>query len=220
MADRLRNIAACGPGIWATRIVSVLIVSYLAVLGGGLLSLPSSAEAIGDPWYAIMEVLILLLMPALLMFAVAIRECATANGKLPGACAVIFFSALTILTMTVHFLLLTVSREPLIVASAWWSRAFAFEWPSLVYALDILAWDVFFPLGMAFGAFAVDGTPQARWLKLSMLASGAVALAGLAGAFTGNMLIRDIAIPGYTLFLLPVTHFARQHFRGLQKDDG
>jgi hypothetical protein len=54
------------------------------------------------------------------------------------------------ITCSVHFVILTVSRQIVAAGFPWATQFFSFEWPSVVYALDILAWDVFFALSMLF----------------------------------------------------------------------
>lgn len=72
-----------------------------------------------------------------------------------------------------------------------------FEWPSAAYAVDIFAWDVFFALSMFFSAPVFSGSKLAIYIRTLMLASGALALARLAGVVTGDMHIRNIGIVGY-----------------------
>ena len=57
----------------------------------------------------------------------------------------------------VHFCVLTLSRQPEFVGRPWESLVFTFAWPSVVYAVDILAWDVFFPLSVLFAARSSGG---------------------------------------------------------------
>ena len=47
------------------------------------------------------------------------------------------------LTCTVHFVILTLSRQPEFAEQSWLPLVLSFKWPSVVYALDILGWDVF-----------------------------------------------------------------------------
>ena len=56
------------------------------------------------------------------------------------------------LTCSVHFVILTLSRQPEFTAQPWLPLVLSFKWPSVVYALDILGWDDFFPLSMLFAA--------------------------------------------------------------------
>ena len=80
---------------------------------------------------------------------------------------------------------------------------FSFRWPSLVYALDILAWDFFFPLGALFAAPAVQGAGLARAVRILLFASAVLALVGLSGVPLANMQVRNIGIIGYAV-LFPI----------------
>jgi hypothetical protein len=42
---------------------------------------------------------------------------------------------------------------------------FSFKWPSVVYALDILGWDIFFPLSMWFAAPVFSGSGRATSIR-------------------------------------------------------
>ncbi len=67
----------------------------------------------------------------------------------------------------------------------------------MVYALDILAWDVFFALSMLFAA-PVFGTGRLeKAVRVLMVASGVLSLAGLAGVPLADMGIRNPGILGY-----------------------
>lgn len=75
-----------------------------------------------------------------------------------------------------------------------------------MYALDILAWDVFFPLAALFAAFAVHGSGLARLARILLFGSAALAFIGLAGVPLANMSIRNIGIIGYVV-LFPIASF-------------
>ncbi|MFN2371195.1 MAG: hypothetical protein ABR506_08585 [Candidatus Krumholzibacteriia bacterium] len=79
----------------------------------------------------------------------------------------------------------------------WQPLVLSFRWPSVVYALDILAWDVFFPLAMLLAAPVFAGGGFVGWIRRLMVTSGLLALAGLAGVVTGNMQLRNVGIVGY-----------------------
>ena len=82
----------------------------------------------------------------------------------------------------------------------------SFTWPSVVYALNILAWDVFFALSMLFAAPVFWGSRLAAWIRVLMIASGVLALAGLSGVVVGDMQLRNIGIVGYLgVFLIVAT---------------
>jgi hypothetical protein len=90
----------------------------------------------------------------------------------------------------------------------------SFKWPSVVYALDILAWDIFFPLSMLFAAPVFRGSRLAAWIRVLMSASGVLALAGLSGVVAGDMQLRNISIVGYVgVFLVVAPLLAVQFYR-------
>jgi hypothetical protein len=61
-------------------------------------------------------------------------------------------------TSVVHFCVLTLSRQREFAGRPWESLVFPFAWPSVVYALDTLAWDVFIPLSVLFAALVFRGS--------------------------------------------------------------
>ncbi len=112
-------------------------------------------------------------------------------------------SMCAVVTCCVHFAVLTLSREPTFTAATWTPLVFAFQWPSVVYALDILAWDLFFPLAALSAAGAVHGVGLAGLARGLLLGSAALAFVGLAGIPMVNMNIRNIGIIGYVV-LFPI----------------
>ena len=90
------------------------------------------------------------------------------------------------------------ARAQTAVAGLAWAPLFlSFHWPSVVYALDILAWDVFFPLAVLFAAPVFGGSRLATSIRVLLLASGALALGGLSGVILGDMRLRNIGVVGY-----------------------
>jgi hypothetical protein len=114
-----------------------------------------------------------------------------------GLAAIVFMSLLTALTVSVHFVLLTVGRQAAFSGLPWMPLFLSFTWPSVAYALDILAWDVFFALSVLFAAPVFRGDGLTGWIRALLIVSGVLALAGLSGVFAGNMQLRAIGIAGY-----------------------
>jgi len=75
---------------------------------------------------------------------------------------------------------------------------FGFKWPSTFYAIDIVAWDVFFALALLFAVPAFART-EARWARRGLIASGSLSLIGLIGPFANALGWRTIGIIGYTV---------------------
>jgi hypothetical protein len=186
-------------GVAAGFTVAVLCVVYATVLAIGLATLPSPDRPIHDPWFTMMEVLILAIAPGMVAFTVGLHAWASAEHKPLALLSVLFMSMCAVITCCVHFALLTLSRHPAYAGPEWSSLIFSFSWPSVAYALDILAWDLFFPLAAVFAAFAVRGSGRASLVRALLLGSAALAFIGLAGVPLANMSIRNIGIIGYVV---------------------
>jgi hypothetical protein len=188
---------ARGLGILSAAATVILVLAYAVTLTVGLVSLESPQEPIGDPMFTILEVLIIVMMPAMVALMVAVHAWAPLRAKALTLTSLVFMTLLAGVTCIVHFCVLTLSRQPEFAGQSWLPLVLSFTWPSVVYALDILAWDIFFPLSMLFAAPAFGGTRLAAWIRVLMIASGVLSLAGLSGVVTGNMQLRNIGIVGY-----------------------
>ena len=179
--------------------ITVLIVSalYAIVLAIGFANLPSPDAPIGDPYFTMLEVLILLLAPAMVALMATVHSWTPLESKSLSLVALSFTVMLATVTCSVHFSILTLSGQPGFGGEGPAGALLSFRWPSLVYALDILAWDVFFALAMLFAAVVFQGPGLHRAIRLSMVVSGVLALAGLTGVALGDMTIRTIGIVGY-----------------------
>jgi hypothetical protein len=100
-------------------------------------------------------------------------------------------------TCGLHFCILTLSRQPEFAGQPWLPLVFSFEWRSVAYALDIVGWDVFFAISMLLAAPVFSGSRLAAWIRVLMIASGVLSLAGLSGVVVGDMEVRNIGIVGY-----------------------
>ncbi len=144
-------------GIASASGTVLLCAAYGVTLVAGLLSVRSSQEPVGDPFFTILEVLIVFIMPLIVALMVAVHAWAPAEAKVFGSIAVVFASLLAGLTCSVHFVLLTVGRQAAFSGLARTPPNLSFTWPSVPYALDILAWDVFFSLSVLFAAPVFSG---------------------------------------------------------------
>jgi hypothetical protein len=190
-------------GIFSATASVVLLIAYAVTLAGGLASLESPQQPIGDPMFTILEVLIIAMMPAMVALMVSVHAWAPEHAKTLSLTSLVFMGLLAGVTCVVHFCVLTLSRQPEFAGQPWESLIFPFTWPSVVYALDILAWDIFFPLSMLFAAPVFRGSRLAAWICVLMIASGVLALAGLSGVVVGDMQLRNIGIVGYVgVFLI------------------
>ena len=206
-------------GIFSAAVTVILLVAYTVTLTVGLASLNSPDQPIGDPMFTILEVLIILMMPAMVALMVAVHAWAPTHAKPLTLTAVVFMGLLAGVTCVVHFCVLTLSRQPEFAGQQWLPLVLSFKWPSVVYALDILAWDVFFPLSMLFAAPVFGGGRLAARIRALMIASGVLSLAGLSGVVTGNMQWRNIGIVGYVgVFLFVAALLAILFYRTTPKE--
>jgi hypothetical protein len=191
-------------GIFSAAATVILLVAYAVTLTVGLATLESPQQPIGDPMFSILEVLIIMMMPAMVALMVAAHAWAPMHAKTLSLTSVVFMGLLAGVTCSLHFAILTLSRQPEFAGQPWLPLVFSFEWPSVAYALDILAWDVFFALSMLFAAPVFGGSRLAAWIRVLMIASGVLALAGLSGVVVGDMQLRNIGIVGYVGVFLVV----------------
>ncbi|MEO6381493.1 MAG: hypothetical protein ABIO35_05720 [Nitrobacter sp.] len=184
-------------GVLAALAVLLAALAYGVTLGLGFASLASPEQPIGNPYFTILEVLILVLAPAMVVLMVAVHAWAPREYRALGLVAVCMMVMLATETTSVHFMILTLSHHPGFDSQAGGNRVLTFKWPSVVYALDILGWDGFFALSMAFAAPVFSGGGIRRAIRFGMIVSAALALFGLTGVSTGNMMLRDVGIAGY-----------------------
>lgn len=102
-------------------------------------------------------------------------------------------------TTVVHFVELAVARHIDPAALSGYARIFGFQWPSIFYAIDIVAWDVFFGLALLFAAPAFARHRGTAVVRFGLLASGTLCLIGLIGPFADALAWRAIGISGYTV---------------------
>ena len=191
-------------GIFSAAATLILLVAYAITLAVGLASLESPQEQIGDPMFSILEVRIIVMMPAVVSLMAAVHAWAPPQAKTLSLISVVFMGMLAGLTCCLHFVVLTLSRQTAFGGQPWLPLFMSFKWPSVVYALDILGWDVFFALSMLFAAPVFRGNRLAASIRALMIASGVLSLAGLSGVVLGDMRFRNIGIVGYVGVFLGV----------------
>ena len=186
-------------GAVSGALVAALTAAYAAALVAGLRSLPSPDVPIGDPWFTAMELLILAIAPATVALMAALHAATPADRAPHGLLAVVFAACCAVLTCAVHLAVLTLARDVAFAGAPWSTVVFPFRWPSVVYLLDVLAWDLFFPLAAFFAARTLPGPGPERWIRRLLDASAALAFAGLAGIALDDMAVRNVGILGYAL---------------------
>lgn len=177
--------------------VFFLLIAYVVTLILGFLSLKSPEDPIGDPFFTILELLIVVMAPLMVIVMIAVHAYASPETRMYSLTALAFMVIMASITCSVHFVILTVSRQIEAAGFPEASLFFSFEWPSVAYTMDILAWDFFFALSMLFAAPVFKKGRLEKTVRILMIASGVLSLAGLIGVPLANMNIRNIGILGY-----------------------
>jgi hypothetical protein len=186
-------------------VVFALIVVYAVTTILGFLSLKDPLDQIGDPYFTMMEILIILMVPFMVVSMIAVHAYATQEVKAYSYTALAFMIVMAVITSSLHFVVLTVSRQIEAAGFTWAPLFFSFNWPSVAYTADILAWDWFFALSILFAVPVFKGDGLKRVLRYLMIASGVLSLVGLLGVPLAIMnveywlTVRNIGIVGYAL---------------------
>jgi hypothetical protein len=85
----------------------LLIVAYAITLAAGLLTLPSPQVPIGDPYFPILEILIILMTPVMVALMVAVHAWSPPDSKTFSLMALVFMVLMAGLTCSLHFVILT-----------------------------------------------------------------------------------------------------------------
>lgn len=172
-------------------------VAYVVTMIAGFVSAGNLTDPMKDPYLAIMELMIVVQAPIVVMMFAVIHAYAKRANRTWSLTAFALVCLLAGITISVHFVMLTVGRQVSPAAIPGFSHLLGWQWPSVSYAIEILAWDFFFGLALLAAAPIFGGHRLGRSVRIGMLVAGTLCLAGLAGVVVGNMQIRNIGIVGY-----------------------
>lgn len=158
-------------GRWSAFTVCVIGVAYMAALASGF-AIYGLAAPIVDPLLAVMEVLTLVSALFLLVMMAALHDYASATRKVYGALALALMTLVVGMTSAVHFVELTALRQ---------LGTGVIVWPSVPYAVELLAWDLLLGLSLLFAACVFEGNGPAGRVRWGLSISGALCLAGVLG---------------------------------------
>jgi hypothetical protein len=190
-------------GRWSAWIIVAISGAYAAIMVAGFGSLGNLTDPLPDPYLAVAELLILLMAPVMVVLMAAVHACAPVHLRMFSMIAFGWMLVAACLTMTVHVVELVVARRVDPAAVPGFPRLFDFAWPSMLYAVDVVAWDLLLGLSLLFAAFVFTGR-RYRAVRWGLLASAALCLVGLVGPATDVLAWRGIGIFGYAV-VFPVT---------------
>jgi hypothetical protein len=189
--------ASCRIGKAAALALVFFGVVYIVITTLGLVSLKSPQEPIPDPYFFLMELLIVVTAPLYVVVMIAVHTTASRSVKVYSLMALALMIVCATITTSVHFVVLTVGRQVTFTSVSWMPLFLSFKWPSVVYALDILAWDWFYGLSVLFAAAVFKGGRLQLALRITLALSGILSLAGLIFLPFGDIQLRMVGIFGY-----------------------
>ena len=173
--------------------VTIVGAAYLVVLATAMLRVGLSTP-ISDPILAVMEVLTIASALPLLGVAAALYVIMAPAQKTTGVLLLSLTTLFAGTTCAVHFLELTVGRQ---------RGVGGLVWPSVPYAAELLAWDVFLGMALLVAARGLPATAESRTTRVALQLAGYLCLAGTVGPLIGRMRWQLIGVAGYAL-VLPV----------------
>lgn len=179
-------------GLTSALALFAIGVGYAIVTGIGIAG--AGDAPIKDPTLAVMEGLTLLSAPPIVVLFAAIHVRAAPAQKTWSLVAFGFALIMAALTASVHFVGLSTGRQ---------SGEWLLQWPSVAYAIELLAWDLFLGLALLFASFALGQTKGERRARWALAIAGALSLVGTIGPLAGDMALQRLGIVGYGA-VLPV----------------
>jgi hypothetical protein len=179
--------------MWIAWSLFALYIAYEASLfaGGVARGVPI------DPFLAIAEVLDIVGALLQVILIACIHEYAPRHAKSLTRIAFGWMLLMAGLTVSVHFVMLTVGRQIDVGTFPGYARVFGWEWPSLLYAVELAAWHLFFGLSLLFAAAAFPGHGREALARAGLRLTGLLCIAGLVGPAVGNLNWRMIGVFGY-----------------------
>ena len=185
-------------GMWSARVLCAFGVAYAVTMVAGFAAMGNLSKPLEDPYLAIMEVLILVMAPILVLLAVVIHACAPEGTKTYSMTALGWMLLLAGFTMIVHLVQLTVVRRSDPSAIQGFQYLFNWHWPSVLYGVDIVAWDIFFALALLFAAPVFHASGHLA-VRNGLLIAGAMCVLGIIGPAVNHIALRQIGIIGYAV---------------------
>lgn len=189
--DAVRRVG--GVSAW---IVVVLGALYVPTLGIGFVAGGGLSRPLTDPYLAVAEMLIVLMAPPLVVLAASVLLLAPPARRIWGLCGVGFMLLTVGTTVSVHLVELVVARR--LQHGVPRGPTFGWDWPGVLYAVDVTAWDLFF--GLAILAMALTLTGRAwRAARLLLVLAASLSLLGLVGPALDVIGLRMIGVVGYAI---------------------
>ncbi len=179
--------------MWMAWATFALYVVYIATLfaGGVATGVPT------EPYLATAEILTAVGAVLQVVLFAAIHATTRPPTRIFSLIALGWMFAMATLTVAVHVGQLTVGRRIDPAAMPQLRYVFGWQWPSLLYAVELTAWHLLFGLSLLFAAPVFGGGGRPAVVRVGFYAAGALCLIGFIGPAAGNLSWRFIGVFGY-----------------------
>jgi hypothetical protein len=170
-------------GMWSAGASAILFLVYdVVVFAGGAFK-----GVFTEPYLAIAEALSIIGACILIVLMATIHICAPRGLKVFSLIAFGWILLLVGFTCAVHFVNLTLLRQLEPGQRIEFVRFIGWEWPSMLYAIELTAWHLFFGMSMLFTALVFKGNGREKTVRGGLLLTGFLCLIGLSGPLIGNL---------------------------------
>ena len=186
-------------GKWSAWGSFILFVIYDIVVVAGI----AVHGDLKEQCLIIAEILSIVGAILLIPLMAAIHKCAPESAKVFSLTALGWTLLLTGFTVAVHFVNLTLLNQLSMEERIDYARIIGWEWPSMLYSIELAAWHLCFGLSLFFAAFVFKGRGNEIVVRRGLLITGLLCIIGLIGPFSGNLYLRLIGVFGYGI-LFPI----------------
>ncbi len=156
------------------------VVSEIYAVVSGLAFASQGAAVESGPFLSVMALLVVVMGPFLVLSMVVVHAYASPGHKPYSLAALAFMALCVAITSCINFSLLVVNSQPDLFTESWRSLFVPAKWPAPAFILDNFVWDWFSGIAMLLAAPVFGGDRLRTALRLVMMASGVLCLAGLA----------------------------------------
>jgi hypothetical protein len=172
-------------GIWTGIVLVILGLIYLGLLAVMVIS--GSGFPPAEPFQTMFNVLILFTAVGMVFFWSALHQAAPAERKLFSQVSLALIVIFATLTSINRYVALTVVRQSLSSGNTNGLQWFLpYCWPSIMLALEYLAWGFFFGLACIFLALVFTSGRLEQAIFWTLIATGSLSLLAVLGQMIGT----------------------------------
>jgi hypothetical protein len=172
-------------GFWSGLVLIMLGFAYLGIILTMILS--GSGFPPIDPFLSGVNILVLITAVWIVFFWVVLNQIITGERKLFARISLAFIIIFAALTSINRYVALTVVRQSLAAGITDGLQWFLpYTWPSIMLAIEYLAWRFFFGLACLSLAFVFTHGKLERAICWTLIATGLLSLIAVAGQVSGS----------------------------------